>query len=66
MVQQVREATPQIQRIAQGLGEMDALLSLAEVAERNGYTRPVLDEGSRLRIVEGRHPVLERMALDER
>ncbi|MDI6755007.1 MAG: DNA mismatch repair protein MutS [Thermodesulfobacteriota bacterium] len=55
-----------MQRTAQALAEMDVLSALAEIAEHNGYCRPSLDEGDTLKIEEGRHPVLERLALEER
>ena len=39
----------------------DALAGLAEAAAREGYTRPRLTDGFTLRIVAGRHAVVERM-----
>ena len=42
---------------------IDMLLSLAEVAAHQGYTRPLLDQSGALEITEGRHPVVEQ-ALD--
>jgi len=62
----VASAVAKIQRNAQVLAELDVLSSLAEVAERNGYYRPQLDEGDSLKIIEGRHPVVEKMPLEER
>jgi DNA mismatch repair protein MutS len=62
----VTSVMPKIQKIAQTLAEVDVLSTLAEVAEHNGYCRPQVGEGSELRIVEGRHPVLERLGLEER
>jgi DNA mismatch repair protein MutS len=44
---------------ARALAELDALLSLAEVAARNGWTAPEVDESDVLEIVTGRHPVVE-------
>ena len=44
---------------ARGLAELDALLSLAEVAARGGWVRPELSDGYDLEIVGGRHPVVE-------
>ena len=41
------------------------LPSLAEVAERYNYCRPVVDEEDRIDISDGRHPVVERMPLAE-
>jgi DNA mismatch repair protein MutS len=40
----------------------DALAGLAEVAHRSGYCRPLVDESSVIDIVDGRHPVVERLA----
>jgi DNA mismatch repair protein MutS len=57
---------PKIQRMAAALAEVDVLSGLAEVAEQNGYCRPVLDSESILQIQEGRHPVIEKISLDER
>ena len=55
-----------IRQSAQVLARMDALLSLAEVADRENYCRPVLSDDGILRIDEGRHPVIEKLLLDER
>ncbi len=66
IVRRVAAVVPQIQQNAQALAEIDVLAGLAEAAEQNGYCRPELDEGETIRIAEGRHPVLERMALNER
>ena len=53
-----------IQRTAQGLKQLDALLSLAQTAVSNRYVRPELREDGVLSIVEGRHPVVEQ-TMDE-
>jgi len=45
--------------LARGLAELDALLSLAEVAARNDWTAPLVDDSDVLEIVAGRHPVVE-------
>ncbi len=66
ILKQVASRGRPIQRAAQILSEVDVLSALGEIAERNGYCRPQLDEGDALKIVEGRHPVLERMRLEER
>jgi len=41
------------------LAEIDVAQSLAKAASVRGWTRPILDESSRLEIYEGRHPVVE-------
>lgn len=38
----------------------DCLLSFAEVAADNNYTRPLVDESTILDITDGRHPVIEK------
>ena len=59
---QITEAAPQILATGAAIAQIDALLSLAEVAAKHAYTRPVLTEGDELNIVNGRHPVVERFA----
>lgn len=41
------------------LAEVDFLQSLAQVAEERGYVRPTLTLDKNLKIVDGRHPVVE-------
>lgn len=57
---QVASQVPRIQKMAQQVGRIDALLSLAEVARRGRYVRPVLEQSAELWIRGGRHPVVER------
>ncbi len=45
--------------LAREMAELDALLSLAEVAARNDWTAPEVDESDVLEIAGGRHPVVE-------
>ena len=59
--QAVAEAVEPIQANAQALAALDVLSGFAEVAERNGYVRPEVDTSAVLDIVDGRHPVVERM-----
>lgn len=51
-------------RTARALAELDVILSLAEVATRNNYCRPDLDDGDTIHIVAGRHPVVEASQRD--
>jgi DNA mismatch repair protein MutS len=66
ILERVGAQIPTLQKIAHALAEVDVLAALGEVAERYHYCRPNLEESDRLVIMEGRHPVLERMTLDER
>lgn len=51
---------------ANALADLDVLSSLGELAIRREYTRPVVDEGPRIEIEEGRHPVVETTLKDDR
>jgi DNA mismatch repair protein MutS len=64
--QKVSDQTPRLQKTASAIAVIDILCSLAEVADRHDYNRPVVDEGEEIVIEDGRHPVLERMGLSER
>ncbi len=50
-----------LQHAAAVLAQLDVLAALAEVAEREGYTRPEMTDDFALEITAGRHPVVERM-----
>jgi DNA mismatch repair protein MutS len=59
LVASVAEFTATIQLNAQIIAQLDALMSMASAALRNGYVRPSINSGTVLKIVEGRHPVIE-------
>jgi len=48
-----------IQKTAALVAQIDTLVSLAEVAARQGYVRPEVSDDGRIEITEGRHPVVE-------
>ena len=58
--QAVHDDLRAIQDVAEAIGELDALQSLAEAARAWRYVRPCVDESDDLIVVEGRHPVVER------
>jgi DNA mismatch repair protein MutS len=57
--QAVVELTPALCIAADAAAELDALASLAEVARRDGWVRPLVDASEVLEIRAGRHPVVE-------
>ena len=65
---QIRDTvSAQVRRLkmtADSVAELDAVCSFAEVAERNGYVRPEVHNGSTVEITGGRHPVVERVLKD--
>ena len=48
-----------IQFTAMAVATLDTLQSLADVADRNQYVKPVISRGGGITIKEGRHPVVE-------
>jgi len=44
---------------------IDAIAALSEAAEQNRYACPVVDDGLRIDIRDGRHPVIEETVRDE-
>ncbi len=62
---EVRDAiageTSRIQKTAKAVAYIDALASLAVVAERNHYVRPKINQRGTIDIRDGRHPVVEKM-----
>lgn len=49
-----------ILKAASFISRIDCITSMAQMAEENGYVRPVMNEEGVLRIDEGRHPVVEK------
>ena len=45
---------------SRAMGEIDVLVSNAEIAEEYGYVRPRMKDEHGIRISDGRHPVIER------
>jgi len=55
-----------LQQTAAAIASLDAIASLAETARMFGYCRPVLTDGLRLSIADGRHPVLDQSLVEEK
>jgi len=49
-----------LQRVAQGLAQIDTLVALTSHAQRHNWCAPQLVDAPCLTIVEGRHPVVEK------
>ncbi len=52
---------PRLKRVAQALARLDVWAALAETAAQYQYSRPEISEASVLKIIAGRHPVIERV-----
>jgi DNA mismatch repair protein MutS len=51
-----------IKATAAAIAELDLTVSLAEVAQENRYARPTFSESGELKVIAGRHPVIEKLA----
>jgi len=63
-----KRAGAQAQRIrasAAAVAELDVTASLAQVAAENHYHRPAFSDSGEMRILAGRHPVIERLSEQE-
>src|SRR5579883_358598 len=69
LFQEVRQfAVAQAQRIkttAGAVAELDVTAALAQVAAENRFNRPSFSENGEMRILAGRHPVIERLSEQE-
>jgi len=56
---EVLAAAEELARVGRTLAEIDVAAALAELARERRWSRPVVDLEPRIRIVAGRHPVVE-------
>ena len=54
-----------VQKTAAALAEIDCLMGFAELAVKNNYVCPELNQGHTLEIKQGRHPVIERQLSED-
>lgn len=57
----VQDKTQLIQRLANNLAVIDVIASLAEISSSNNFIRPKFNFERRINIIEGRHPVIEKV-----
>ncbi len=60
LLEKIRAQTRAITAAAQALAEIDALVSLATLCERPGWSFPQIDQSLDLDIRQGRHPLVDR------
>jgi len=60
---QIGAAAERLLQTSRAVAYLDTVTALAEVALQNNYVRPVVSDDDVLEIINGRHPVVERMAL---
>ena len=60
-----KEYIPELQRIAKVISEIDVLSSFALVSEKYNYIRPTITTGNEIKVLNSRHPVVERVLKGE-
>lgn len=62
--ERIADEVIRIQTTAKAVAGLDVFASLAFVAERNNYVRPIINDNGDIDIRNGRHPVVEKMMSD--
>lgn len=65
ILQRIQNESSHLISSGNALAKADFLVSLAVVARRHNYTRPVIDNSTVIEITDGRHPVLERLSPEQ-
>ena len=60
LVTTVAEKTLLLQKNAQIISRLDCLLSFSKIATKFNYCKPILNNNCDLKIIKGRHPVIEQ------
>lgn len=60
LVQKLAQSVSPIQKNAQLIAQLDCLIGFAEIAHKNDYHQPQVNDGFALSIQDGRHPVIEK------
>lgn len=64
--EEVIKYTLKIQNLADLVSYVDCLLSLCEVAVDNHFVKPTFNDNRNIRIINGRHPVIEKVMNNKR
>ena len=61
----IKKFIPKLQKVAKAISEVDVLQSFAHKKKKYNYTKPSLTLDHSLKLIESRHPVVERVIKDE-
>ena len=60
----VKEYIPNLQEISKVISEIDVIQSFAFISEKYNYVRPTLNNKHEIKIIDSRHPVVEKVIKD--
>ncbi len=61
----IKKEVKRIQKTSKVISMIDVINSLAQVAYKNNYSKPIVNNEGYINIINGRHPVVEKMLDDE-
>jgi DNA mismatch repair protein MutS len=61
----ISDSLVRVQKVASYIAEIDALASLSYVSQKYNYVRPEINVDGVIDIKQGRHPVVEKMLMDD-
>ena len=59
--EKVKGVIPSIQLTSKSLAFLDVIISFSSVSEDNNYVRPIITDKKEVRLIEARHPVVEKV-----
>ena len=59
--EQLKGYIPRVQLLASEISELDVFISFATITDKYRFTRPMFHAGRAIKIINGRHPVVEKM-----
>jgi len=66
ILDEVKEESANLTKTSHAVAVIDFLVSMAVIAKRHNYVKPLIDESGIIEITDGRHPVIERIPGEER
>ncbi len=61
----ISDKSARIRKTAFLIAQFDVLCSLADIADKNGYTKPRINNGEKIDLRDSRHPVVENLDLED-
>ena len=60
LIDSISKQIASLKKNANIISSLDCLFSFSKISNRNNYSKPIINSGSDLKILKGRHPVIEQ------
>jgi DNA mismatch repair protein MutS len=64
ILDKLNDYSDKIKDLAQGIGQLDTLNNLAELAVKRNYTKPIIDDSGIIELKDSKHPILDLIQED--